>query len=410
MKKLWIINQYTITPEYPASTRHYELAKYSAKYFDVTLWGSNFIHHNKTFRSKRRWRSFEETLEGFRLVWLAALPYKDNDLARTVNMLLYALTLFLVGLFRRGKPDVVLGSSPPLFAAYASILIAKLRGAKFILEVRDLWPDSLTEITGKEGGLVVRTLRWMEQSLYRNADLVIGLTEGIIETVAGRGVPSEKLLFLPNGIDLDATYSAADGNIAIKIREELRLSPEDKVFMYAGAHGPANDLSQLIQAAEALSDDPAMKFVLMGEGVEKQQLQKMAKERGLTNVIFLPAVPKSEVQQYLSCADVYLICLKDIPLYEGALPNKLFDYLLQDKPIVSTVPGELKFFLEKRGLGYYGNMKERGKHYLPEVLRSIARGENVQPEMAGSTLVREKFSRQGQAESLMHRIDQLFEL
>lgn len=408
MNKVWIINQYTITPEYPASTRHYELAKYLAKYNEVTLWGSNFIHHNKTYRSKRRWTSYEETLEGFRLIWVTAVSYKNNGVSRMINMLLYALTLFFVGVFRKGSPDVIIGSSPSIFAAYASMLISKVRRVKFILEVRDLWPDSLTEITGKDGGLFVRLMRWMERSLYRNSDYVVGLTEGITKQVEQRGVSADKLLFLPNGIDMEVTsvHSAkGEGDL----RERINLALTDKVFMYAGAHGPANDLTQLMEAAEAVSSHSKIKFVLMGEGVEKEKLKQMVINRRLDNVLFLPAIPKSEVQKYLSFADAYLICLKDVPLYEGALPNKLFDYLLQDKPIVTTVPGELRQFLESRNLGVYGNMKEQGDQYLPLVLKRIADGDYKNPIEAGSELVRSMYSRQGQADTLNKIIQKLIE-
>jgi len=409
MKKLWIVNQYTVTPEYPASTRHYELAKFMADRFDVTVWGSNFIHHNKTFRSTRRWVAFEELMEGFRLVWLPALAYKGNGIMRTTNMLLYALVLFIAGVIRADKPDVILGSSPPLFAAYSSMWVAKVRGAKFILEIRDLWPDSLTEITGKEGGFIVRMLRYLERSLYRNADCVIALTEGIEEAVRSRGVDPEKMFFLPNGIDLQSTELGLDAADRHQMRARIGIDADDFVFMYAGAHGPANDLDQLLDAAVALKEHTRIKLVLIGEGVEKERLRSSAAQRGLNNVLFLSAVPKSEIQSYLSCADAFIICLKNIPLYNGALPNKLFDYMLQDKPIISTVPGELKRFLEGKGLGKYGSMRELSDRYLPRLMLDIAHGTKITPAAAGSELVKSVYSRRAQSEALAETIQQIIE-
>ncbi|QJD85254.1 glycosyltransferase family 4 protein [Cohnella herbarum] len=394
--EVWIVNQYTVTPDYPASTRHYELAKYMSPYFDVTLWGSNFIHHNKTFRFDKRFKTYEETLEGFRMVWLASKAYKDNGAARVVNMLLYAATLFFKGVFRRKKPDVVIGSSPPLFAAFASWMIARCRGAKFVLEVRDLWPDSLVHITGDDRKFIVNILKRMERFLYRHSDNVIGLTEGIVEKLVERGVPRERVAFVPNGVDLETEgRQIADRN---SLREKLGFAPYDKIIMYAGAHGPANNLAQLLEAMKCLQNETSLKLVLMGEGVEKSELIELAKQQHLHQVVFLPAVPKSDVQTYLSIADAYMICLKDIPLFEGALPNKLFDYMLQDKPIISTVAGEVGRFLDRHGYGRYGNMKEPEEAFLPTVIRSIMN--HKPPKQKSSEYVRMHFSRKAQTESL----------
>lgn len=400
--RLWIINQYTVTPEYPASTRHYELAKYMSSQFDVTLWGSNFIHHNKSYRFDNRFKSYEEPMEGFRMIWLASKAYKGNGLSRILNMMLYAITLFFKGVLRKNKPDLIIGSSPPLFAAFASWMIARLRGAKFVLEIRDLWPDTLIEISKGNNKIVVGLLSWMERFLYRHSDAVIGLTEGIVQKLIERGVPRDKVAFIPNGVDLEAVKDGIDGSA---LRKKLGIVETDTVVMYAGAHGPANDLVQLLEAAEHLKDDPSIKLVLMGEGIEKARLMELAEIRQLHQVVFLPAVPKSEIQNYLSIANAYIICLKDIVLFEGALPNKLFDYMLQDKPIITTVAGEVKHFLEKHGYGIYGNMKERGEAHLPTVIRGMARRKHS-PQNS-SEHVREHFSRKAHTESLVDLLSSL---
>lgn len=402
--RLWIVNQYTVTPEYPASTRHYEMAKYMTPYFDVTLWGSNFIHHNKTYRFDDRFKTYEEPLEGFQMVWLASKAYKDNGVARILNMLLYAGTLFVKGLFRKKKPDIIIGSSPPLFAAFASWMIARCRRAKFVLEVRDLWPDSLVEISSGNNKLVIGILRWMERFLYRHSDAVIGLTEGIVKKVIERGVPVDKVVFVPNGIDLNFEGQAEDSS---SMRVRLGFAPSDTILMYAGAHGPANELEQLIEAAKHLQEERSIKIVLMGEGVEKTKLMKLAEQQHLNQVVFLPAVPKSEVQSYLSIADAFIICLKDIPLFEGALPNKLFDYMLQDKPIISTVAGEVKQFLEEHDFGVYGNMKETGDAFLPTVIRNVAFQQR--PPQNSSEHVRKHFSRKAQTERLVGMLTSLMQ-
>lgn len=411
MKKVWIVNQYSVTPEYPASTRHYELAKYLSKKHSITLWGSNFIHHNKTFRFSRWTMIKKEMLEGFRYLWLGAIPYRDNGALRFVNMLLYALCFFVAGLFQRERPDVVIGSSPPLFTAFSAMLLAKVKKALFILEVRDLWPDSLIDITGRKHKLLIRLLGWMELVLYREADKIIVLTEGIHQRIQHKGTPLDKLFFLPNGIDTESVTIPSDNLIERqKLRQALGILNDDFVCMYAGAHGPANNLSQLIQAMELLREENRIKIVLMGEGVEKTQLQQMTTEKGLGESIrFLPAVAKSQVQEYLSCADAFLICLKDVPLFEGALPNKLFDYLLHDKPIITTVRGELQNFLERYKLGVYGNNNETEEQNLSKVIRKVACGDFERPIHSGKEIIFKLYSREKQADALVMMIEELIE-
>ncbi|ATF15953.1 glycosyltransferase family 4 protein [Brevibacillus porteri] len=407
MKSIWIVNQYSVTPEYPASTRHYELAKYLGKQYKVTLWGSNFIHHNKQFRFSRWTLAKKQFMEGFCFLWLGSIAYKDNGPFRMINMLLYACWFWVVGLFQRDKPDVIIGSSPPLFTAFSAMLVAKIRKAVFILEIRDLWPDSLVDITGKDDTFVIKILRWMERVLYQKADKIVVLTEGISSRIQQKGIRADKIFFLPNGIDLENVSMPEDCSVQRNtIREQMGIGQHDFVFMYAGAHGPANDLMQIIEAAKLLRKESNIKIVLMGEGVEKGKLQQKVMEYGLdNNVLFLPAVSKVYVQKYLSCADAFIICLKDVPLFEGALPNKLFDYLMHDKPIITTVRGEIEAFLKRNHLGIYGNMKEDGSDFLPTVIYNLAQGNMYPLVCLGKEIVEQYFSREMQAKELVAIIE-----
>ncbi|MGO4270950.1 glycosyltransferase family 4 protein [Paenibacillus sp. TAF58] len=404
--KLWIINQYSVTPEYPASSRHYELSKYLSNNFLVTLWGSNFIHHNKTFRFPQWTLLTNEKMEGFIFRWIGSSSYRGNGLSRIMNMLWFSACLFLVGVFNPGRPDVIIGSSPPLFTAFSSMLIAKVRRAKFVLEVRDLWPDTLIEINNKQEGFEIKVLTWMEKLLYKEADLILVLTKGIGRKIEEKGVSHKKIFFSPNGIDLKETSLSKESSI--EFRTKLGFTEEDYVFMYAGAHGPANDLKQLINVMSELKEETSIKLVCMGEGIEREMLQDLAKTLNLQKTVyFLPAVSKSLVNDYLSIADSFIICLKDTPLYEDALPNKLFDYVLHDKPILSTVKGEIKTFLDEYGLGFYGNIGEKEEYYLPKVMKEIANQRPKSIEQIGLNLIQNNYSREKQAESLSKLLMQL---
>lgn len=400
-ERVWIINQYSTTPEYPASSRHYELAKYLSKQFKVELWGSNFIHHNKAYRFSPWTLIKQERVASFLINWIGSFPYKNNGISRMLNMFLFAFTVFVIGICKRKKPSVIIGSSPTLFIAFSSMLLAKCRKASFILEVRDLWPDSLVEIGGKSrNSITVKILSWMECILYRNADKIIILTEGMESRLRAKGVYSDKIFFLPNGIDLQGLSFKTDEMKRKEIRNRLGMDDEDVVFMYAGAHGPANDLIQIIYAAQQLQTEKDIKFILIGEGIEKKALMKYADELKLTNVIFRPAVPKSEIDSYLSSADAFIICLKDIPLFNDALPNKLFDYLLHNKYIISTVKGEIENLLHKYNVGFYGNMKEENEKYLPNVCKKVVSFLKTQKNNNGMYIVQKYYNREKQAQQL----------
>ncbi|GCL72374.1 glycosyltransferase WbuB [Paenibacillus naphthalenovorans] len=403
---VWIINQYTVTPEYPASTRHYELAKYLADDYNVVLWGSNFIHHNKSYRFNplNLWK--KEKAEGFEMLWLGAFPYKDNGVSRMLNMLGYAILLMAIGAWFGRKPDIIIGSSPSLFTAYASMFLAKIRTARFVLEVRDLWPDSLIEINHKpETSLVVKVLSWMERQLYKGADQIVALTRGIYSRVAVKTGSDRKLYYMPNGMDLKE-WSEPSASDRQRIRQELNISSGEYVWMYAGAHGPANDLSQLIHCMAKLRGEP-IQLVLLGEGIEKPALQKLAKELDIQKQIrFVSSVPKRDVSRWLTCADAFAICLKNTKLFEGALPNKLFDYLLHDKPIITTVRGEIEDFVVGHSVGVYGSMQGEGEHYLPQVLRNLQSGKMLS-RVEGRELVFRLFDRKEQAKDFAENLSSI---
>lgn len=406
-KRVWIINQYSITPEYPASTRHYELAKYLSKYYDVDLFGSNFIHHNKTFRFSK-WTIFKnERMDNFNFIWIGAISYYTNGMFRMINMLLYAIVLLIVGLFKK-KPNTIIGSSPTLFTAFSAMILAKLKRSVFYMEVRDLWPESL-EIKNNKKNMIYRLLQWMEHQLYKRADQIIVLTEGIKHRLIDKGINEKKIIFLPNGIDIETIPNDLDPLLAARdaIRKLIGVSKDDILFIYAGAHGPANDLEQIVHAADALKAEQRIKFAFIGEGIEKEKIRSLVQRFGLVDkVLLLPGVAKSKVHEYLACGDGFIISLKDIPLFEGALPNKIFDYLIYDKPIITTVKGEIENFLSKYHAGYYGNMKETGEHYLPTLLTNIASGTNrPNTKIPGLEIIKTYFNRAKQADFLSQNIN-----
>lgn len=247
---------------------------------------------------------------------------------------------------RRGH-TVFIGSSPHLFAALGAWLAAAIRRVPFVLEVRDLWPESYTEVSGKERGPEIVVMRRIADFLYRRARRIVVLAEASAEKIAERDVDSSKIRYVPNGVDLDRLF---DG-----LGPVLDLSTPDRfTYVYAGAHGPANDLETVIKACAILEAEGRHDIVvrLIGDGPAKPSLKRLAETLGVSNVEFLEPIPKKSIGQVLRTADAALMVLAPAELFSyGVSPNKLYDYLAVGLPVVANVPGLVSRILETSKTG-----------------------------------------------------------
>jgi glycosyltransferase involved in cell wall biosynthesis len=279
-----------------------------------------------------------ESLDGVRFRWFWAAPYERNDWRRGWNWLSFSRSVLRWDPEGR-RPDVVIGSSPHLFAALAGERLAQRLGVPFVLEVRDLWPESMLAAGGRKGPAYYVFER-IARYLYRRAARVVCLAQGTVSHLERLGVPASKLVYVPNGVDADAFPPVE--------------RPERDTFtlVYAGAHGPANGLDVVLDAAERLRGDPHVRFLLVGDGPAKAGLVEDAARRGLSNVEFRDPVPKLKMPEVLAGADAGLMVLRDTPLFAfGVSPNKLFDYFGAALPVVCNVPGEVAGMVRAAGAG-----------------------------------------------------------
>lgn len=380
--RIWVANHYAVPPNMGGITRHYELAREwtEQEQADVTLWLSSFNHSRRRFIDAQAKRE-GESLPGMTLKWLWSFPHHRNDWRRVMNMASFALLFFLQGLFQR-RPHVLLASSPHLLTPMAGWLLSKVKRCSFVLEVRDLWPDTLIKMGGLPHPAVVKALQWMESFLYRKADKIVVLTEYQRCFIRDKGIDPTKITLIPNGIRVDSWQP--DAARKEYYRKRMGVAPYQFVALYAGAHGPANALEHVVSAGEYLSDGYAI--VLIGDGPEKDRLRRLKQEKGLHNVHLLDPVPKGEVFRYIEAADCGIISLRDNEIFRGARPNKLFDYMYVGKPIISTVDGEVRTIIEENRVGVFCGAEDpkglaqalidlRGQK--PEALVEIARnGQN----------------------------------
>jgi glycosyltransferase involved in cell wall biosynthesis len=349
MPRLWLVNQFANTPDLPGHTRQYEVASGLVQAgWDVAVFASDF---NLTQRRYRRlsglqlWAS--EQPAGIRWTWLWVSPYRRNNWRRQLNMLSFCahvmLHLLPLGVWcrLRGKgPDVLVASSPQLPAAWTCLWISRLLGIPYVAEIRDLWPQVLIDQGGKRSDSpMVRLLGAMERQVYAGAHSVVVLAKGAQAYVGERG--ARRCAWLPNGPDL-VQFGAQP------------LPADDGIFavLYAGAHGEANGLEHVIEAARQLecSHPGAFCFQLIGDGPEKPQLIRQA--AGLVSVVFEPPIPKQQMPARMVAADAVLLSLKDVPLFRyGVSPNKLYDAYALGRPVITTVPGAINTEVEQHQLG-----------------------------------------------------------
>ncbi|MCL0034154.1 glycosyltransferase family 4 protein [Thermodesulfovibrionales bacterium] len=335
---IWIFNHYAITPDLPGGTRHFDLSRELVKRgHQVTIFASGFHHHQHReakLQPKERWRV--DNVDGVTFVWLKTFPYQGNDWRRVLNMVSYTLRVWRLG--RRlpklapelEKPNVVIGSSVHLLAVLAAYRVARHYKAKFIMEVRDLWPQTLIDMGEmSERHPLTKLLQMLEKFLYRRAERIITLLPGAGEYIGSRGINKEKIVWIPNGVDL-SRFAGVDTLQKAKAEGKFKV-------IYLGAHGRANALDVLLKATKIVQDQGIgdIHFVLVGDGPEKPRLIELAKELGLKNVEFRNPVTKSKVPETLGEADATALILNDLSLYKyGISLNKLFDYLAARKLII----------------------------------------------------------------------------
>jgi glycosyltransferase involved in cell wall biosynthesis len=256
-------------------------------------------------------------------------------LARALGYASFSLAA-LGGLWKARRPDFVFVESPPPTVAIPGVLAAALWKTRLILNVADLWPDSISALNLTKSGVTLSLLRMLERWMYRKADYVNAITAGVRRTLeSGKGVEPERILDLPNGVDLKVFHPMAPD---LQLKNKLGL-PEN-VLLYAGTIGYAHALDTVIDAAELFSSRPDIHFLFVGDGSEKRRLQALAVQKGLRNVTFHPPVPAEELPRYASLAKAAIVSQRDVPLFAGNRPAKLFAMMGCGKPLVFCGDGE----------------------------------------------------------------------
>jgi glycosyltransferase involved in cell wall biosynthesis len=274
-------------------------------------------------------------------VWSYIAPNK-GFLRRIVAQFSFGCLAPLLGWKDVGCPDIIIVESHPLFNAIAGRILAWSKHCPFIFMVSDLWPESAIQLGMLRNPVLIWLSERLEWSTYQRASLVWALTAGIQNRLIQRGLSPKRLFLLTNGTDTNKFRPLPQS----QARAELGWNDRFTV-LYAGNHGLAQGLTTVLEAAEGLRNHTDIWIVLVGDGAAKADLVIQAQERGLENVTFLDSQPHDRMPILLAGADICLVPMRKVPLFEGALPSKMYEVMSCARPIVLGVEGEARRMVEQ---------------------------------------------------------------
>jgi len=392
-----IIHQAFASINEPGGTRHYELARYLvSRGHKVTVVASTVSYITGSASLNE---SADRNVENITIMRAPVYSaHHKSFIHRMLAFFSFMLSSFWIGMGVKNV-DAVWGTSPPIFQGVTAWMLARLKGAKFLFEVRDLWPQFAIAVGVLRNRWLILASEWLERMLYRAADQVVVNSPGYVDHVRGRG--AKRVELIPNGAD-PSMFNPADDGAAFR-----RIHHLDQKFvaMYAGAFGLSNDLGVVLEAARLLEDTPEVEVALLGDGKEKAALMARAAEMNLRNVSFLPFVPKSEVAEALAAADACIAILKPLEEYKRTYPNKVFDYMAAGRPVALAIDGVIREVVEAAGCGLFaapGNPSA-----LAGALRELA-GDHARSRamgLRGRVYLEEHFSRETMAENLLKMLE-----
>lgn len=358
--KILLIHQYFLEQDDPGGSRFNEMAQlWCEAGHEVTVVCGMFNYLTGAVPDKYKGLSFHRSVYSDRLNVNVLRCFVSPNYYRGFLGRLWAYFSFVAfaswGItfkLKKERYDVIIATSPPLFIGIVAWVASKIKRTPFVFEVRDLWPESAIETGVLTNESIIKMSLWLERMSYKKSFLINVLTPAFKERLINyKQVPENKIILIPNACD----FRLSDDLLLNFNADELRrtLGWADKfVIIYVGVHGAANQLNQLIDAAEQLSHTNTH-FVLIGDGAQKNQLIREVQDRKLENIQFIDPMPKREVMKYIRAADVGTSVLKRVETFKTIYSNKTFDYMACKKPVLMAIDGVSRKLIEDANCGVY---------------------------------------------------------
>lgn len=337
-------------------------------------------------------------------VWSYASPNK-GFLPRILGQLSFGCLAAFLGWKAVGNPDVIIVESPPLFDAIAGRILARLKHCPFIFMVADLWPEAAIQMGVLQNNLLIRLSEWLEWSTYQRAELVWVVSEGVRDLLIQRGLPPERIFLLTNGVDTTLFHPTP------QVKARAALGWDDRfTVLYAGTHGLAHGLATILRAAEQMQDYSDIHLIFVGDGAAKAELITQAERKSLKNVTFLAAQPHDRLPLLLAAADICLVPLRKVALFETTLPVKMFEVMACSRPIVLSAEGKARQLVEQEAEAAIAVEPENAEAIVSAILYLREHPEEAEAlGQRGRRYVEARFDREQLTTRLEARIDKLLE-
>lgn len=308
---------------------------------------------------------------------------------RILNYLSFMVSGTITALWKAPPPDCVIATSPQMFCGVAGWLVAAVRRVPFIFEVRDIWPEEIVAVGAIRNRLVIRLLEWLEMFLYRRADRIVVVAQGSVEILTARGIMRDKLALIPNGVDT-SLITPGDRHNAVRDANDLN---GDFLVSYIGTVGMAHRLEVVLGAAERLREEKRIKFMIVGDGAERERLQQLARQNGLDNILWESPQPRNRIADYYRAADACLVHMRKADLFTRNIPSKIYEIMAAGRPVLLGAQGESQDLAAEAGCAVTFAPEDAGS--LSNAIRELASAPERAARMgaAGRRFVTERYDR-----------------
>jgi len=380
-----ILHQYFLERDDPGGSRWNELSRHwTQDGHNVVVLGGMMHANGSEKRAEYKGFCFKKKQQGRITIWRCHVSesYNKNFTGRIRGYFSFMLSSMWAGLFKvKGKFDVVIVTSPPLFVGFSGYIISLFKRIPLVFEVRDLWPESAIDTGVLKNKFIISIAYQFERFIYKKAKLVNVLTPAFYKTLKEeKRVPEEKLILIPNAADFSLSEHLLYSFNREAFRERHGLDGKF-VITYVGAHGIANHLQQILDAGKLLEDTNVL-FLLIGDGMEKEKLKNLSAKMRVENVRFMDSVPKQEVFKYILASEMGASVLKKADAFKKIYSNKTFDYMSCKKPILMAIDGASRELIEQAHCGAYVEPENKEEYnriireYLVHSDRLTSEGEN----------------------------------
>ncbi len=353
MKILFLSHYFPPEVNAPATRTYEHCRQWAASGHEVTVITCAPNHpKGEVFKGYKNALYDVSRVDGIKVVrvW-TYITANEGFIKRTLGYVSYMVAAIFASFFV-GKQDMVLSTSPQFFNGLAGFFVAKIKRSPWVLEIRDLWPESIVAVGAIKNTHIIKFLERIEAFCYRKADHIIAVTQSFKKHILARGGRANALSVIYNGVDLslfDSQEQASKADAA----QYFGVHYEPSMFFaaYVGTHGMAHHLETILEAAEILKDHPSIRFLMAGDGSEKEKLVKMRQEKNLKNVLMLDQLPKADMPRLWQLVDASIVLLKKSDLFKTVIPSKIFESMAMRRPIVLGVEGEVADIIRESDSG-----------------------------------------------------------